>query len=53
MSRKLNRCGLSYTGYITICGSLFWFCYVSIEFEATVTLRSASPLTFCVTVSEN
>ena len=39
MSRILNWCGLSYTGYITICGSLLWFCYVSIE--ARVTLRSA------------
>ena len=33
------------TGYITICDSLLWFCYVSIE--ATVTLRSAYFLRNC------
>ena len=45
MSRKLTCCGLSYTRYITICGSLLWFCYVSLE--VTVTLRSAFFLCNC------
>ena len=45
MSRKLTCCGLSYTRYITICGSLLWFCYVSLE--VTVTLRSVFFLRNC------